>query len=110
MNKGGTPGMLIMKMKIVDLQGQNISYKSGFMRLFLYYPIAVLYLLTYFYVSKGQWNDILRHTYDIVIVLYIIDYVIIAFTKKKRALHDYFARSYVVSNKSDDGSLNNIDL
>lgn len=67
--KGGTPGKLILKIRIVNEKGDYIGI-----------PMAILR-----YIGKILSGIILG-----------IGYIMIAFTEKKQGLHDKIAKTYVV--------------
>src|SRR3989344_605939 len=70
--KGGTPGKLILGLKIVNEKGDVIGIPSAILR----------------YIGKIVSGLIL-----------CIGYIMIAFTDKKRGLHDMIANTYVIKTK-----------
>lgn len=67
--KGGTPGKLILKLKIVNAQGKTIGIPAAILR----------------YISKFVSGIILA-----------IGFLMIGWTEKKQGLHDKIAGTYVV--------------
>ncbi|RZD31468.1 MAG: hypothetical protein CXT74_05305 [Methanobacteriota archaeon] len=65
----GTPGKILLGIKVVDYDGQRVSVAKAFGRTLSYIPSAIL---------LG------------------IGFLMIGFTDKKQGLHDYLARTYAV--------------
>ena len=67
----GTLGQILMKIKIVNLQGERISFIDSFVRLIVFFIFNAVYL-------------------------WIISLFTIFFTKEKKALHDMACKTRVV--------------
>lgn len=90
---GGTPGKLIMEIQIINNKGNRLSIYTAITRsCFSLLYSASYYVVNIFHLNKG--NAIILN-YFLTLVL-IIDVLVIVFNKKKRALHDYLAGSFVV--------------
>jgi len=112
---GGTPGELILQMRVVNKNGQFISLLSA---LFRTLPIIIILLNRLLLVNHAysiipestepeNINDLLRAHGGIYGVIdaylgyiHIPDYGAILFDKKKRSLHDFVAGSFVITKKS----------
>jgi uncharacterized RDD family membrane protein YckC len=117
---GGTPGKLILGVRIVDKGGKFLTLRGAILRMILYLPNFFFYLLKMNNVHAnmpGTANiQTLKELFEtvklyggiysnqiITVVLFLIpiaDSIFILFTDKKRAIHDFLAGSYVVSKKS----------
>ncbi|WP_432400432.1 RDD family protein [Wukongibacter sp. M2B1] len=93
---GGTPGKLATKIRIINDRGCYITVDKAFLRLL---P-SLFYTVVSASAKHSVGNDMgigLSLLLDLII---IFDVSFIAFNDKKRALHDYLAGSYVVTNES----------
>lgn len=115
---GGTPGRLILKTKIINVNGEKLSVMQAVLRLITYTPSSIAFILSIQIVINQinieglQGKEIVEFYKlnkesnifnSIGSVLLLIDILWILFNKKKRALHDYLAGSYVVyKNKTTD--------
>lgn len=111
---GGTPGKLIMKARIVNEEGNYISLSKAIVRMGFYIVNSLVLVLIlqeaitahidkdliskFFNDYEGQYY-LLRTLLGFVI---LIDGLYVLINKKKRALHDLLAGSYV----KDKGSVN----
>ncbi|AIQ14321.1 RDD family protein [Paenibacillus durus] len=108
---GGTPGRLILKAKITNISGEKLSVMQAFLRTITYIPSSIAFIVSVQLVinqlnSAGlQGKEIMEfyslhkesNIFDFVgSIVVFIDILWILFNKKKRALHDYIAGSYVV--------------
>jgi uncharacterized RDD family membrane protein YckC len=103
---GGTVGKLVLGLRIVDNTGQYLSISRSIIRLFPYILYSTVYTLSLNEVITSQVNSNggnLSHNkgvYDafdaIVGLIFFIDVIVILFNRKKRAIHDFLAGSYVV--------------
>jgi uncharacterized RDD family membrane protein YckC len=119
---GGTPGKILLGIKILKLDGQNIGWKEAFMR----YLIPSIFSLTGLgitiycvikadnnvYMSK-EWqykqayifsfaNDLYNLNNKANIILIYSELFILLLNKRKRALHDYVAGTVIVKTKYID--------
>jgi uncharacterized RDD family membrane protein YckC len=112
---GGTPGELILQMRVVNKNGQFISLLSA---LFRSLPILIILLGKVLYVNHAYSNiPVFTDAENINVLLrahggiygvinaylgyiHIPDYGAIIFDKKKRSLHDFLAGSFVITKKS----------
>lgn len=111
---GGTPGKLILKIRIKDNEGKNLSVYRALLRQSIVILLCIFTLLqmnnTINYISI---NEIPTNVQDIaklnikyssgyktiisfISILCFIDPITIVFNKRKRAIHDYLAKSVVI--------------
>lgn len=67
--KGATPGKMILGLRIVDENNQNVTWGRAILRYIGYFISGIILF---------------------------IGYIMIAFTKKKQGLHDIIAKTYVI--------------
>lgn len=111
---GQTVGKMVMKIKVVRLNGENISWKEAFLRSLFDVCLAILRVISMVIILIGIPPDsfsTLSHT-DLSKIfreslLYsfcetssdiwiLSEMVILLFNKKKRALHDFIAGTVVI--------------
>jgi uncharacterized RDD family membrane protein YckC len=115
---GGTPGKLLLHARIVNKQGSFISVAAAILRRSLKFPLMIngyLKVKSAFTTmppseTPQTLTEIGRaiHSYGGVYVtigiflglIVFIDVGVILFNKKKRAIHDFMAGSFVISKKS----------
>ena len=109
---GGTPGKLIMKVRITDRNGGNLSILNSIKRISVYLLFSIVQILIFqqgIHESvDGQQISKYINNYSgkyevfnvLVGLLFIIDSVFIAFNKQKRAIHDFWANSFVIHKDS----------
>ncbi|OME72307.1 hypothetical protein BSK65_08015 [Paenibacillus odorifer] len=101
---GGTPGKLILKMKIVNQQGNIPTLKEALIRnifrimstIFSMIVGVSLYDLTVISTTLNLWAPLATDLSKILGLIMLVDYLFVAFTPRKRALHDMMAGTYVV--------------
>jgi uncharacterized RDD family membrane protein YckC len=94
---GGTPGKLVLKYRIINEEGNLLSMPKAFLRYSIYLPQTVILLLSKFvFVTPVPIMDFVDAIFTIFIM---VDVLFIVFNKKKRALHDYIAKTYVITYK-----------
>lgn len=112
---GGTPGKLILKIKVVDESGNNISiYHSLLRETFIIISTVTTLIFLYNVISDLQVYELPKsfgeismmigtknvglysNITGIIGLIFIFDGLFLIFNKKKRALHDYLAKSLVV--------------
>lgn len=96
---GGTPGKLITKIRIVSKNGKYISIKQAILRnlinfIFVSLNVAVNLII---YKTNTHNSTIIA---NLGVVIFYIDLLFVVFNKRKRAIHDLIANSYVVTNES----------
>jgi uncharacterized RDD family membrane protein YckC len=109
---GGTPGKLIMKVRITDRNGGNLSILSSIKRISVYLLFSIVQILIFQQgihesIDQQQVSNYINNysgKYEIfnvlVGLLFIIDSMFIAFNKQKRAIHDLWANSFVIHKDS----------
>jgi uncharacterized RDD family membrane protein YckC len=106
---GGSLGKLVLGLRVVDVNGGYLSIYRSFIRLFPYIINSIVYTLilneaivtsvntnvVYKYVThyKGSYESLTT----IVGLIFLVDVIVIIFNRKKRAIHDFLADSYVVT-------------
>ncbi|MBY3619451.1 RDD family protein [Acinetobacter sp. CUI P1] len=101
---GGTPGKLVLKMKIVNQQGNIPTLKEALIRnifriistIFSMIVGVSLYNLTVISTTLNLWAPLATDLSKILGLIMLVDYLFVAFTPRKRALHDMMAGTYVV--------------
>ncbi|MEK3751741.1 RDD family protein [Paenibacillus sp. FSL E2-8871] len=101
---GGTPGKLVLKMKIVNQQGNIPTLKEALIRnifriistIFSMIVGVSLYDLTVISTTLNLWAPLATDLSKILGLIMLVDYLFVAFTPRKRALHDMMAGTYVV--------------
>ncbi|MEP7365977.1 MAG: RDD family protein [Acidobacteriota bacterium] len=117
---GGTPGKLMMGMRVVESSGQYLSLHRALRRDSIQYLSSTIHLLLLsqtiaalpnpvavdstaqvfeaFDRYGGWWN-----TADWVSgILPVMDVLVVCMNRRKRAIHDYIAGSYVITKRSYD--------
>jgi uncharacterized RDD family membrane protein YckC len=98
---GGTVGKLVLRLRIVDNRGQYLSIIRSIIRLSPYILYTIVYTLSLNGVITGGNLSHTKGIYDafdaIVGLIFFIDVIVILFNRKKRAIHDFLAGSYVVT-------------
>jgi len=115
---GGTPGHLIMQLRTINNSGNYLDYNHAFLRSLTYLPSTIFLLLQINHAINSIPSNInIQSILDITPALkeyggiytmlntifnffVFIDIGTVLTNKKKRAIHDFIAGSYVVTNKS----------
>jgi uncharacterized RDD family membrane protein YckC len=106
---GGTIGKLIFGYRIVDQNGDYLTISKAIIRLFPYMLNAVIlsysinhnihnqvgYSQTYHNATRNE--GFLSVTQNMLGFLMLVDQLTVAFNRKKRAIHDIIAGSYVIT-------------
>lgn len=118
MKFGGTPGHLIMKVLTIGDNGYYLNFNRAFLRTLIDLPGIIFSLLQLNYainnVPTGVEHDnfikigfiLVQYggVYTLFAMLFnriiFIDIIVVLFNKKKRAIHDFIAGSYVVTQDS----------
>jgi uncharacterized RDD family membrane protein YckC len=101
---GGTPGKLVLKMKIINQQGNYPTLKEALIRnifriistIFSMIVGVSLYDFTAISTSLVLWAPLATDLSKILGPIMLVDYLFVAFSPRKRALHDMMAGTYVV--------------
>lgn len=122
--KGGTPGKLVIGARIVDEQGQYLSWGGAFLRML--FPYFLHSLISLFQMGSAISNieegtvvdtflgmgyamqkaDPIYATIGMVLSLsFYVNILVVLCNKKKKAIHDYIAGSVVVTKQSRDDYL-----
>ena len=107
---GGTAGKLAIGLRVINAEGGRIGVAGGFVRsgIFLL-PVIPNMLLQIKMIEQGlspfdpaamtnfqQSNELLYYVYYGLSALMIVSCIVVAFTDRKRGLHDMVADSYVI--------------
>lgn len=96
---GGTPGKLIIGIKIIN-NGKNVTISQAIFRNIIYIiNLIIIVILNYFALSTPL-KYILDIINEVIGFLFLIDILFIPFSSTKRALHDYIVNTFVVLNKN----------
>lgn len=124
---GGTPGKLLMKIKIVKLDGSNVGYKEAALResvlLFLSAALSAAWIPIVLSMTDAEyfalsWQDrglyMLNHApgwyvvTDVAMNIWIAsEFVVMLTNNKRRALHDFMAGTVVIFKESLNKSRQN---
>jgi len=99
-NYQGTPGKMLLRLKVTDLEGNRISFLRSIGR----YMVPLICYLIFKLVSWemnienhfGLIEVIKWLLYIVAIFTLIVDYLMVAFTKRSQGLHDKIASTLVV--------------
>ena len=117
---GGSPGKLLLGVRIVNKQGSFISLKSVLLRFSFIFLMSINSFLKYYHVfaihslseqpqtfreisnAIKSYGGIYNTIGTFLFILFLIDVGIILLpnNKKNRAIHDFIAGSYVITKKS----------
>ncbi|WP_432408796.1 RDD family protein [Wukongibacter sp. M2B1] len=96
---GGTPGKLITSIRIIDEHGSYLSPQKACIRLIPAIANSIIGSISLF--AIGLETKVAISLLKGLISLFVfVDVLFVAFTAKKRAIHDYMAGSYVVTKNS----------
>lgn len=88
---GGTLGKRFIKIRIVDYDGNNLSYMNAFMR---YLPFAIIAVTSLFIDTDiGTGNTIIGVG---ILIFHVLDTIALVRSDEKQSIHDWLAKSYVV--------------
>lgn len=107
---GGTAGKLALGLRVINAEGERLGLAGGFVRAGLFIlPVIPNMLLQIKMIEQGlspfdpesmlafqQSNELLYYVYYGLSALMIISCVVVAFTRRKRGLHDMIADSHVI--------------
>lgn len=101
---GGSPGKLILKMRIVNEQGNYPTLKQALIRnIFQMFSVIFSmiieissYNFTAISTNFSLWENTASNLSDILAPIILVDYLFVVFHPRKRALHDLMAGTYVV--------------
>ncbi|WP_379154841.1 RDD family protein [Paenibacillus sp. sgz5001063] len=107
---GGTPGKLLLKVRIINADGQLPSVKQALIRYSIYILnslLAVIMSLSAydnlsFFSNGGEWLPLVIGMNAFLGFVIIIDCLCVAFLKNNRAVHDLMAGTYVVDKEAMD--------
>lgn len=101
---GGSPGKLILKMRIVNEQGYYPTLRQALVRN-SFQVLSVIFSMiievssfnfTVISTTFSLWADMASTLSTILAPIILVDYLFVAFHPRKRALHDMMAGTYVV--------------
>jgi len=117
---GGTPGKLLLKIKIAKVDGSDVGYREAILRYSVLFVVSTAMSVTLIPVALGMtdaeyfsmgWQDravyIVEHSsglYNIANIAMNIwiwsEFIVMMTNKKRRALHDFMAGTVVVHKQS----------
>ncbi len=97
--RGQTPGKMLLRLKIIRTDGGEVSYFQAFMR-WIGEAISFFLLCIGYFIAANSGDEkalflLLGTTFGSA-AIFLIGYIMAAFTENKRALHDYIAGTRVV--------------
>jgi len=117
---GGTFGKLILGIKIIKLNNQNIGFKESFLRYsinilwYIYDAIIKIYIIANSsnelfnsFGSYTEWSNYLENSKPKISIIALIfinlwifsEYIVLLFNKKRRGLNDYIAGTVIINKK-----------
>ena len=125
---GGTPGKLIVGIKIVKINGQNVEWKEAILRHIVMFGITLIsiYIMirsigiadnTYYedltWIQKSQYlmglSPVLFSIYTWLSNIWVYSELIVLLTnKRKRAIHDFIARTVIIRTKYQEAIVNSM--
>lgn len=113
---GGTPGKLLLKIKIVSIHDGNLSIGRAFLRQLITITSSITLALQQYYigsafmridnaVKSGDFTNFYDFRADVLVltisgfiwvIIFLSDVLLILTDKRKRAIHDFLANSIVV--------------
>lgn len=102
----GTPGKLMMSIKITDLNGNRITAVRSLAR--YCFPLAIMVLIEPSYIYDNSTIKAVTMNDGILALAYSIGYLMAAFTYRKQALHDIVCKTLVVRAGKCVGLVDNI--
>jgi uncharacterized RDD family membrane protein YckC len=112
---GGTPGKLLMRITIVDQNGNYLKWQKIMVRYVPLMAISLLSIFQYMYAFGSipssmimdyslmemgrllkEYSGPFQFLSNVAGVFYFVDVLVLVFNKKKRAIHDFLADSYVI--------------
>ncbi|WP_310439640.1 RDD family protein [Sulfuricurvum sp.] len=113
---GGTPGKLLMKLRVTMLDGARITLKAAFLRYIVLFILMIIagvggiiaklnitdeQYYSFSYIEKGQklieYGPFWQEYIIIMIQIWIFsEFITMMFNKKRRAVHDFMAGTVVV--------------
>lgn len=119
---GATPGKMLLKIKVVTINGNEIGVKEAFLRIIIFIVTAIINLIVTAYIhlfitgqqfqtmtnlEKYKWfmanSPVLARVWLFLSnVCHLSDIIAIFCNKRKRALHDYIAGTVVIKSKYEE--------
>jgi|GEM_PF-1101513 len=94
-SKQATPGKMIMKLQVTDLQGKKVSYIRAFVRNLLKHLIPLIAILAGI-LTQGGLDGGIKYIYLLMVVFGVLDPLFIFWTEKNQAIHDMIAGCLVI--------------
>ena len=115
---GGTPGKLILGLKIININGQDVGWKESFLRQFVFIAMRFIMIVvmiiiafnttdeSFFSVAFEERTKFMLKQHPemnwlvIIIFIWIFSELIVLLTnKRKRSIQDYMANTIVIKSK-----------
>ena len=93
---GGTVGKLLLKIKIVNSEGNNISFIQSTLRWSPYLLSFIVMIVLAIITKQGVLFSILGFISKVLNYFTLIEAVVLLVNKSNRTIHDYLANTYVI--------------
>lgn len=107
---GGTPGKILLKIKIVDTCGNNLSIKNAIVRQTTLVIPTLIYTIGQYLAMLSFGNDSGSVYINFMLIMivsftlhafYLVDCLLIFANKRKRTIHDFLAGSIVIQRNAE---------
>jgi uncharacterized RDD family membrane protein YckC len=115
---GGTPGKLIIGIKIIKIDSLPINWKEAFLRYSINFLFSIIMIsntmITVLFADNEIYNNLnwiqksvylsnISSNYNIITVLnniwFLSELVVLLFNKRKRAIHDFIAGTVIIKSE-----------
>lgn len=104
--RGATPGKMVLRLRVVNLQGKRVSYKQAWLRVCPYIALYVLPILAMIGIESfaspdsgaGWMLTVLVGCALLSLLWYLASIIVLLCNPYKRTLHDFVARTVVIHN------------
>jgi len=100
---GATLGKMALKIRVIDTHGNNLTLRKAYIRFLPFLvPTVIVFLTNVILILNLPEVGLLllggpfTYLYGILNFVMVIDVVVAAFTRRKRAIHDMMAGSFCV--------------
>ncbi len=127
---GGTPGKLLLGIKVIKINGENVEWREAILRHIVLFAITLISVFiiirsigiadhTYYegltWIQKSQYlmglSPVLFTIYTWMSNIWIYGELIVLLTnKRKRAVHDFIAGTVIIKAKHEEVIVNNIEV
>jgi len=127
---GGTPGKLLVGIKIIKINGQSVEWKEAILRHIVMFGITLIsifimirsigiadsnYYESLTWIQKSQYliglSPVLFSIYTWLSNIWVYSELIVLLTnKRKRAIHDFIAGTVIIRTKHQESIINNLNI